>query len=55
MRMLLLMQISSATGTPQLTLPVAQVDGLPVGLSLLGPRNSDEILIALAQEMITCS
>lgn len=32
----------------QVTLPIATVDGLPVGLSLIGPRNSDEQLLQLA-------
>lgn len=32
----------------QVTLPIAKVDGLPVGLSLIGPRNSDEELLQLA-------
>ena len=45
-RMMLLTQVSGATGTPQLNLPLAEVGGLPVGLSLLGPRGSDEMLIA---------
>jgi amidase len=36
---------------PQVTLPVAKVDGLPVGLSLIGPRNSDEQLLDLAVKL----
>ena len=46
-----LTSIAGNTGRPQLSLPVAEVDGLPVGLSLLGDRGSDEMLIALAQEL----
>jgi amidase len=43
--------IAGTTGTPQITLPLAEVDGLPVGLSLLGASGSDELLIAFAREV----
>lgn len=43
--------IAGTTGTPQITLPLAEVDGLPVGLSLLGARGSDELLITFAREV----
>jgi amidase len=46
-----LTSIAGTTGTPQINLPLAQVDGLPVGLSLLGARGSDEMLIAFACEV----
>jgi amidase len=39
------------TGTPQVSLPGAQVDGLPVGLSILGARGSDAALVAVANAM----
>jgi amidase len=39
------------TGVPQVTLPGATLDGLPVGLSILGARGSDAALIAVAQAM----
>ena len=45
-----LTSIAGLTGVPQLSLPVAEVDGRPVGLSLMAGRGGDEILIALAQE-----
>ena len=44
-----LTSIAGATGRPQLSLPLAQVDGLPVGLSLLGDYGADEQLTALAR------
>jgi amidase len=44
--------IAGTTGTPQMTLPLADVDGLPVGLSLLGARGSDALLIAFARDII---
>lgn len=43
--------IAGTTGTPQINLPLAQVNGLPVGLSLLAARGSDEMLIAFAREV----
>jgi amidase len=39
------------TGVPQVSLPGAHVDGLPVGLSILGPRGSDAVLVAVAKAM----
>jgi amidase len=43
--------IAGTTGTPQINLPFAEVDGLPVGLSLLAARGADEMLIACAREV----
>src|SRR5260221_3840423 len=37
------------TGVPQVTIPGATVDGLPVGLSILGARGSDATLVAVAR------
>jgi amidase len=42
------------TGTPQVTLPGGEVDGLPVGLSILGARGSDATLVAMARAMEAC-
>ena len=39
------------TGVPQVNLPGATVDGLPVGLSILGARGSDATLIAVAKAL----
>jgi len=39
------------TGVPQVSLPGATVDGLPVGLSILGARGSDAALVAVAKAM----
>jgi amidase len=39
------------TGVPQVSVPGATVDGLPVGLSILGPRGSDAALVAVARAM----
>jgi amidase len=39
------------TGVPQISLPGAEVGGLPVGLSILGARGSDAALVAVARAM----
>jgi amidase len=39
------------TGVPQVNLPGAHVDGLPVGLSILGARGSDATLVAVAKAL----
>jgi amidase len=38
-------------GHPQVSLPGAAVDGLPVGLSIIGPRGSDASLVAVARAL----
>ena len=44
--------IAGLCGLPQISLPMARIDGLPLGLSLLGARNSDRALIALARRVL---
>ena len=39
------------TGAPQVSVPGATVDGLPVGLSLLGGRGTDASLVAVARAL----
>ena len=39
------------TGVPQVNLPGATVGGLPVGLSIIGPRGSDASLVAVARAL----
>ena len=39
------------TGSPQVSLPGASVDGLPAGLSIVGGRGSDVSLVAVAKAM----
>ncbi len=46
-----LTSIAGNTGRPQISLPLGEVDGLPVGLSLLGDYGADERLIELAREI----
>ena len=47
-RALRLLCLSGLSGFPQVTLPVAQRDGAPLGLSLIGPKGSDRSLVAFA-------
>lgn len=43
-----LLCIAGLGGLPQVSLPMASLDGLPLGLSLVGPRGFDTGLLALA-------
>jgi len=47
-----LLCIAGLCGLPQISLPMAAIDGLPLGLSLIGTRNSDRALIALARRIL---
>jgi amidase len=51
-RALRLLCLSGLSGFPQITLPLGLVEGAPFGLSLLGPRNSDRQLMALATRIL---
>ena len=46
-----LLCISGHTGLPQVSLPMASLDGLPLGLSLLGTRGADVDLLALSRKL----
>jgi amidase len=46
-----LTSIAGTLGAPQLNLPLARVDGLPVGLSILARPSGDEMLLAFAREV----
>jgi Asp-tRNA(Asn)/Glu-tRNA(Gln) amidotransferase A subunit family amidase len=39
------------TGVPQVSIPGAAVDGLPVGLSIVGAHGKDAMLVAVAKAM----
>jgi amidase len=43
--------VAGMLGAPQINLPLATAEGVPVGLSLIGAPNSDETLLALAREL----
>ncbi|PWF21485.1 amidase [Corticimicrobacter populi] len=50
-RSLAMLCLAGLAGMPQLTLPYLSVAGVPLGLSLIGPRGSDQSLIALAARL----
>ena len=43
--------IAGTLGMPQINLPLAEIDGIPIGLSLIGARGSDEMLITFASKV----
>jgi amidase len=43
--------IAGLSGFPQLSMPLAQREGAPLGISLLGPAGSDRSLVALAERI----
>jgi len=47
-RALRLLCLSGLSGFPQVSIPVAQREGAPLGLSLIGPKGSDRSLVAFA-------
>lgn len=47
-RALSILCIAGLAGLPQVQMPLAVLDGMPLGLSLIGPRGSDRALVALA-------
>ena len=47
-----LLCIAGLAGLPQVSLPLATLDGLPLGLSLVGRRGADRRLLALAQALM---
>ena len=47
-RALAILCISGLSGLPQVSLPLATMDGCPIGLSLMGPRGADRALVDLA-------
>ena len=50
-RIIRLTCMGGTTGRPQLTLPLGEAEGLPVGLSLMGNRGDDQALIGFALEV----
>ncbi|MDO8606191.1 MAG: amidase [Phaeospirillum sp.] len=50
-RMVSLTTIAGMAGCPQISLPLCKVDGLPLGLSLIGPRGGDAMLLAAAKRI----
>jgi amidase len=52
-RILCLCAHGGLTGVPQVSIPGATVDGLPVGLSILGGPGTDTTLVAVAAALTT--
>ena len=50
---LALLCVAGLAGLPQVSLPLAMFDGCPLGISLIGPKNSDARLLALAATIDT--
>jgi amidase len=50
-RMITLTCIAGTLGCPQVTLPLGEVEGLPVGLSLMAAPGEDERLLAFARAL----
>lgn len=46
-----LLCVAGHAGVPQLSMPVAKIDDCPIGLSIMGARDCDEDLLALAVEL----
>jgi len=46
-----LLCISGLAGLPQLSLPMAELDGLPLGLSIVGRRGADNMLLRIASRL----
>ena len=47
-----LLCIAGLGGLPQISLPMARLEGLPLGLSLNGPRGADMQLLRLARQLV---
>ena len=46
-----LLSLAGLTGCPQISLPLVQHQGIPLGISLLGPANADALLVGLAEQV----
>ena len=51
MRISCLCSHGGLTGVPQVSMPLGEVDGLPVGLSIIARPGDDAALVALAREL----
>ncbi len=48
-----LLCVSGLGGLPQISLPLAQLDGLPLGLSIVARRNADTMLLGLTEAVMS--
>jgi len=51
LKTIMLTSIAGLAGLPQVTMPLAELDGLPIGLSLIGAAGSDELVLAAAMSV----
>jgi amidase len=51
-RALAMLSIAGLARLPQVSLPLARLDGCPLGLSLIAARGNDTMLLALARELM---
>jgi amidase len=51
-RALPILCIAGLARLPQVSLPLAQLDGCPLGLSLIGARGNDTLLLELAARLM---
>jgi amidase len=51
-RALTLLCIAGLARLPQINLPLGKLNGCPIGLSLIGPRDSDMMLLAIAKTVL---
>src|SRR5262245_55408891 len=49
-----LLCIAGLAGLPQLSLPIAQIDGLPLGISVMGRQGRDTMLLSIASRLMPC-
>ena len=47
-----LTSIAGLAGLPQVGLPGLSIDGAPIGLSLIGPKSSDHLLLKFAEKYL---
>ena len=50
-RALTLLCIAGLSRLPQINLPLGRLNGCPIGLSLIGPRDSDMMLLGIARRL----
>ena len=43
--------LAGLAGLPEVSMPLLEISGLPMGLSLIGEKNQDRTLLALTREM----